>query len=205
MWQNGDKVRRTAMNKNFEQIGVSRRILLVAADKIFREWSASTLREAGYCAHCRDGAEAGWEELCRCAYRLLIIEQKLPGKSGLRLVLKMGQTKLTLPVLLITASPLPFDPQTHRELRSVTVLPRPFDADRLLEIVCVTLRSVHPAKPVLSRLPLINTGDDSPLRARRWANGGSNPNTVQLSAHSPEEDPEFAHSKSGLLSQHPSC
>jgi hypothetical protein len=67
------------------------------------------------------------------------------------------------------------------------------------------LRSAHPAKPVLSRLPLINTGGNSPLRTRRWASGASNPNTVQLSAHSPEENPEFAYSKSSLLSLHHPC
>jgi DNA-binding response OmpR family regulator len=157
---------RTPMPRNSDRPEASSRILLVAADIAFREWSASALRKAGYCAEGACDAEEAWEALRRHGYELLVVEHKLPGRSGLRLVLRMNHANLTLPVVLVTEAPVTFDRRSHRLLRSVTVLPRPFGADRLIEIVLMSLRSAQPAKHVQRPLPVIEDGTNSPRHAR---------------------------------------
>ena len=96
------------MKTIFEQPGSSRRILLVAADAPFREGSVSALCEAGYCAEGECDAELAWEALSRQGYELVVVDHRLPGRSGLRLVLRMSHANLTLPVVLVTEALSPF-------------------------------------------------------------------------------------------------
>jgi DNA-binding NtrC family response regulator len=150
------------MNRNSEQSKASRRILLVAASGTFREWSLAALREAGYCTQCVAGCDAPWEALRRTAYRLIVVEHSPPRNSGLRLVIRMSHANLTLPVLLVTEAALPLDQRAHRCFRSVTVLAKPFGADRLIEIVVATLLGAQSIRPYECLLPLIEAGGNSP-------------------------------------------
>jgi DNA-binding NtrC family response regulator len=122
------------------------RILLVTGDRTFRDCGAAILCSAGFRAESACDAEEAWETLGQHGYELVVVEQELPGISGLRLVLRMSRSSLTLPVILITASPENFAPPSHRLLRLTNVVPKPLEGDRLLEIVAGALNNSEPAK-----------------------------------------------------------
>jgi DNA-binding response OmpR family regulator len=143
------------------------RILLVGADDTFRESSASILRKAGYCPDCEAEAGGAWTAICERGYGLLLVEQRLSGASGLRLILRMSHAHLILPVVLVIDAALPFDPQTHRHLRSLVVLARPFDAEQLLATVLATLQGAQASQPVRRTSPLIAAGYPPPPSGRR--------------------------------------
>ncbi len=155
------------MNETMPESRPGHRILVVAAGSSLREESAAALRAVGYHAEGTGDVESGWSALCRQGYELLIVDRILPGKSGLRLVLRMSRANLTTPVVLVTEDSSPFDPQTHRQFRLVTVLPRPFGVERLLKVVCVILQNEQPAKREPSRVPLIGAGTNSPRHPGR--------------------------------------
>jgi DNA-binding NtrC family response regulator len=136
------------MNRNTQSPRSVVRILFVASGGAFRDVNAATLREAGYLTESSSGAEEAWNTMRQRGYELLVVEQKLPGISGLRLVLRMSRAHLTIPVVLITESPQLFERRSHHLLRLVAVLPKPFGADQLVEIVVTTLRNAAPAKNV---------------------------------------------------------
>lgn len=155
------------MSNETQLDGASRRILLVTADYSVRATSVSTLRAAGYCPDGEADTDVAWEALCRHGYELLVIDHKLPGGSGLRLVLKMSQAHLTLPVVLVIDSPLALDPRSHHRLRALTILTKPFNAERLVECVFLTLQGASATRPMASRLPLIEAGARSQQRLTR--------------------------------------
>ena len=111
------------------------RILVVASDLPFRDASIAHLKAAGYRSDGADDTDGAWDALHRYGYKLLVIDQKIPRGSALRFLLKISHANLSLPVVLVTEAPWPFDPRTHCRLRSVTVLPRPFTVEHLLEII----------------------------------------------------------------------
>ena len=152
------------MSRSFAPSGTSRRILLVADDEKFRDWSESALCDAGYSADSEANAEGAWSALRQRGYELLVIDHRLPGRSGLRFTLRLRSANLTLPVVLITDAALPFAPQEHRSLHAVTVLPRPFGVEHLLTIVLATFRSARPwaHAPTPARVPLLEAGTVPP-------------------------------------------
>ena len=159
------------MNRSFAPSGNSRRILLVAADVKFREWSESALCDAGYSADGEASAESAWSALRQCGYELLVIDHRLPGCSGLRFVLRLRTANVALPVVLVTEALLPFAPQAHRSLHAVTVLPRPFGVEHLLKIVLATFQSARPwaPAPTSARVPLLEAGTVPPRHPVRAA------------------------------------
>jgi len=157
------------MPSKIQPAGASRRILLVTADTAVREMNASALRAAGYCPDGEGDTEVAWEALCRHGYELLLIYHKLPGESGLRLVLRMSQAHLTLPVVLVLDSPLSFDPRTHHRLHALTILTVPFSAEHLVETVFLTLQGASSTRSVAPRLPWIEAGANSRRHVSRAA------------------------------------
>jgi len=154
------------VNPNFDEPETTQRILVIGADPAARDWRAEILRDAGYEVDGESDAKMAWAALARQSYELLVLDYQLPLSSGLRLVLKMQHAHLTLPVVLVTEGPLAFDPRTYGQLDLVTVLPLPFGAEDLLEVVLVTLQNRPAAKSGPRRQAALEAGDSTTRRPK---------------------------------------
>lgn len=156
---------RTSHEQDSDQSLAAHRVLLVAGDKAFLERNASALRQAGCCVHSEDNAEQAWTTLGQHGYSLLVIDHNLPGRSGLRLAVRMRRAKLTVPVILVSEAPVPLKPREHQQLSTVTVLPRPFEDEHLHEMVLASLR--HTQRDVCAQriLALAEGGPNSSRQA----------------------------------------
>jgi DNA-binding response OmpR family regulator len=130
------------MNAYQQQSVNCRQILLVSSDIVYRQWSETALWRAGFCAHGRRNGNEAWDSMRNNGYNLVIIDNELAGSSGIRFALRMYHENLIVPIILVTDDPLPFVPQTHGFLRSVSELTRPFDVNQLLEMVFQTFHNV---------------------------------------------------------------
>lgn len=110
-------------------------ILLVEDDPAIAETIALVLEEEGYrVLHADDGRE-GLEQIQRDGFDLLITDNLLPHRNGVELIAYMHQhLEIATPVILTSAArPVPTPPRT-------AFLPKPFDIQRLLDLVSAQLR-----------------------------------------------------------------
>lgn len=160
------------------------RLLLVGTDDEIRKLRISALREAGYFPDCATEAGEAWCAICNHGYGLLLVDQKLSGSSGFRLILRMSRAHLTLPVILIVDAALPFEPRAHHRLQSLVVLTRPFDAAQLLATVLRALERDESFKHHRRTFALIDASSSS-----RSASGTIQESLPTTNRHSPPMQP----------------
>lgn len=123
------------------------RVLLAEDDHAFRALVASVLRREGYdVIELADGVEL----LEFCASNLssdgrirnvdmIVSDVRMPGFSGLDLLVALRRVSSAAPVILVTA----FADATLRELarmfEAVTVIDKPFDIDELCGVILASL------------------------------------------------------------------
>ncbi|HLY88000.1 MAG TPA: response regulator, partial [Acetobacteraceae bacterium] len=68
----------------------------------------------------------------------LVVDQKMPGMTGLDLLRALDASGRTIPSLLITGAPDPVLAEEARALGAIDVLSKPIDFTRLLQLVDYT-------------------------------------------------------------------
>jgi DNA-binding response OmpR family regulator len=128
------------------------RILLVDAAGADRERYTALLQRSGFRVDSATDAETGWETLRENGYDLLVVDHRLPGRSGLRLVAQLRNARITLPVILLVGPTPPEELHWHAQLPLAATLGRPFTAEQLLELAVAVLQ--RPDRPAASGQPL---------------------------------------------------
>ena len=125
------------------------RILVVEDDESVRQLNAHVLLRSGYQVDAAEDGAAGWEAVQAKKFDLLITDQEMPGLTGLELVKKVRSARMTLPIILVTAS-LPEEAwERHPWLRLAATLLKPFSPD---DLVATVRHALHPdGQPRLSR------------------------------------------------------
>ena len=123
----------------------STRILLVDANLPLRELCAALLQRSGYQVDAEDDAEAGWTALRDNGYDLLVIDYRLPGGSGLRLIAKLRTAQVSMPVILISGTVYSESLNRNARLRISATINRPFTAEQLLETAVAVLQAANRA------------------------------------------------------------
>lgn len=144
-------------------------ILVVEDDEAVRQFNAHVLLRSGYQVDAAEDGAAGWEAVQAKKFDLLITDQEMPGLTGLELVKKVRSARMTLPIILVTAS-LPEEAwERHPWLRLAATLLKPFTPHSLLETVKLALRTDDQASsdPALRFPSFADTFRQSPP-FQRW-------------------------------------
>ena len=111
------------------------RILVVDDDHESRQLSIEVLVSSGYEVESANDGAAGWEALQTYDYDLVITDNHMPRMTGLEMIEKMNLARMTIPIVMATAT-LPTDEFTRRPwLKPDAMLQRPFTNDDLLGMV----------------------------------------------------------------------
>ncbi len=136
------------------------RILVVDDEADIRRLNTELLANAGYQVDfAEDGWEA-WEELQRNEYDLLVTDNNMPKLSGVGLLQKLHEARMTLPAILVTGEAPLAELARHPWLQVEAMLLKPYSADDLLTMVRNVLHAMDNAAgqiappPKLTPVPL---------------------------------------------------
>jgi DNA-binding NtrC family response regulator len=78
------------------------RILLIDDDADLARYLQLELEGQGHCVHCLERAERGPEMLARESFDVVLLDNKMPGMSGIEFLAALQQRGLVIPVILMT-------------------------------------------------------------------------------------------------------
>lgn len=126
------------------------RVLLVEDDLLFGDTINETLRGEGYsCDWLKDGAVVD-TALASDSYDLLILDNWLPGKTGVEILKQLRERDLDIPVLMLTACDSVSDKVVGLDAGADDYLTKPFDMDELFARIRSLLRRRGKKNPLLS-------------------------------------------------------
>ena len=111
------------------------RILVVDDDADVREIMSHVLRSAGHRVTSADDGATGWAALCADSFDVLITDHDMPRMSGLDLLRRVRARRLNLPVVFISGSMSPDEPELLQCLQPGVAMEKPFSLVDLLGTV----------------------------------------------------------------------
>jgi DNA-binding response OmpR family regulator len=117
------------------QPGFYQRILVVEDECDLRQLNAEVLLDAGYHVDFAADEVTAWEELQSFRYDLLITDQFLPKLSGVDLLRRIYDARMSLRIIMATEFLPVREFALHPWLQSVTVLLKPHSFAKLLGVV----------------------------------------------------------------------
>ncbi len=115
-------------------------ILVVEDDAEISAFVSRGLRRAGFTVDCATDGLSG-EEMARAAiYDAAIVDLMLPGQDGLTLLRHLRVTKLTTPVIVLSAKRSPSDKVACLRAGADDYLSKPFDLPELIARIEAVLR-----------------------------------------------------------------
>jgi DNA-binding response OmpR family regulator len=86
------------------RMGLPKRILIADDEPLIRQLYTKLLVEAGYKVEGAEDGAVAWDALQVNAYDLLITDNQMPKMSGVDLLKKIYVARLTLPIMMATAT-----------------------------------------------------------------------------------------------------
>jgi DNA-binding NtrC family response regulator len=122
------------------------RILVVDDDMGIRQLGTEVLIRHGYQVVAVEDHTAGWKALQTQTYDLLITDLDMPRLSGLKLVKKLRDARLTLRVILASGIMTPQELNRNPWFHLSGALLKPVSPDQLLQTVQAILRAPDDAR-----------------------------------------------------------
>jgi DNA-binding response OmpR family regulator len=130
--------------------------ILVADDNESVRYSICTaLARAGFDVRAASDGEEAWEALHRGHYDMLITDNQMPRLSGIKLIERVRDSGMSLPIIMVTGFFSIEGVQDYARLRIAAVVPKPFDIREFLTVVKTALR-VSGEKAAADRRTLAN-------------------------------------------------
>ena len=123
-----------------------RRILVVDDDPDIRQLGTEVLIRHGYQVDAAEDHITGWKALQVYTYDLLITDLDMPRLSGLKLVKKLRDARLVLPVILASGIMTPQELNQNPWFQLSGALLKPVSPDQLLRTVQTVLRAPEGAR-----------------------------------------------------------
>jgi DNA-binding NtrC family response regulator len=118
----------------------AQRILVADDDEDIRKLMSSVLAGKGFVVKTAANGEEAWEAILRERYDLLVTDNEMPRLPGWKLVERIREAGMSLPVVIASGFlPLEKAPN-HTQLQIAAVIPKPFDIDEFCNIVITALR-----------------------------------------------------------------
>jgi DNA-binding NtrC family response regulator len=138
------------------------RILLIDDDPDLREFLREELAARGHGVDCLDRAERGPEVLSQAAYEVVLLDNKLPGMSGIEFLSALDDRNIAVPVILMTGDPTSDTAIQAMNLGAFDYVVKPLEIDSLVAelepLIAEAARLVQPIQQPV-RLPGDETGD----------------------------------------------
>ena len=134
----------------------ARKILVAEDDEVIRPIISNVLTGDGFAVNVTADGEQAWEALRRDHYDLLVTDNQMPRLTGRRLIGRIREAGMSLPIIVVSGSFPTEAGRDHPELRIDAVLPKPFAIPMLLDAVRIALSSggdtaADSAHPPISR------------------------------------------------------
>lgn len=110
----------------------SRHVLVLDDDTATRRITALFLARSGYLVDTAEDGELGWDALCATQYDLLVTDNDMPRLTGIKLVVRLRSTGLTLPVIIASGSVELREAHDYPQLALVAILHKPFSFSDLI-------------------------------------------------------------------------
>jgi DNA-binding NtrC family response regulator len=111
------------------------RILIVDDEPIVREAICDWLVDAGYSVKTAGTGEEALEIVAQQDFRLVILDVRLPGKTGIRVLQEMKEMKPDIKAIIITAYASPDMRTEAMKLGAIHYLTKPIAPDQLEKLV----------------------------------------------------------------------
>ena len=122
----------------------SQRVLVVEDESDRRQLNTDVLIDAGYQVDVADDGTTAWAALQLSQYDLLITDQFLPKLSGVELLKKIHDARMSLPVIMVTEILPTWEFALHPCLQAATMLRKPYSMGKFLGTVKSVLAKTAP-------------------------------------------------------------
>jgi two-component system response regulator QseB len=126
------------------------RILLVEDDKLLGESVRKTISAEGYAIDWLTSGENVAVAVTSNTYDLILLDQRLPGKSGIEILRELRAIGIQTPVLLLTACDAVSDKVAGLDAGADDYLTKPFDTNELFARIRSLLRRNSNKDPLLA-------------------------------------------------------
>ena len=120
-----------------------RRILVADDDEGLRYLLSVALTLAGYDVNLASDGEQAWDALCHEHYDLLITDNEMPRLAGLKLIERIRETGMRLPVIIASGNLSTASAREFPLLQISVVLSKPFTIPELTKAVRFVLLSSY--------------------------------------------------------------
>lgn len=114
-------------------------VLVVDDEEHIREILKESLEAAGYVVHTAANGRDGLRKLRKKRYRLLLLDIRMPEKSGLSLLAEIGDELGDTPVIMLTGLAGAEEVREAEALGAALCIQKPFEIESLLQAVKETL------------------------------------------------------------------
>jgi CheY-like chemotaxis protein len=108
------------------------RILVADDDEGMRCLSSNVLSDTGFDVHVACDGEQAWDALCHGHFDLLITDNDMPRLTGMKLIERIRETGMQLPVIIASGSVLTASAHESPQLQIAAVLSKPFSIAELI-------------------------------------------------------------------------
>ena len=109
----------------------SARLLIIDDDRAFRVGTGALLADEGYRVEAAPDGDAGLERLRADSFDLVLLDMKMPGRTGLSVLEELRRSGSTVPVLMLTGYATVDTAVEALKLGADDYLTKPCDNDRL--------------------------------------------------------------------------
>ncbi len=116
------------------------RILIVEDDEHIADALASALTNQNYVVDIAKDGQVGWEFIEAFPYDLILLDIMLPKVDGMALCQKLRQSRISIPVLMLTARDTSLDKVEALDAGADDYVLKPFDLQELMARIRALLR-----------------------------------------------------------------
>ena len=108
-------------------------ILVADDDKTCRDSIQKVLEREGHTVHTAENVDSALQALSKDHFDLVVCDYRMPGKTGLDLLIELKQQHATVPVLMISAYADAFAEKTILQLGALELMKKPIRRQALID------------------------------------------------------------------------
>lgn len=124
------------------------RILIVDDDTAIRSLLRAVVSRAGFEVHVAADGKQAMSLITSGEYRVMLLDLMMPVMSGYEVLAQLDQLPTAPPVIIVSAM-LDGKPSTLDSERVQAILHKPFDVERVVQLLTDVVRALEPVEPAV--------------------------------------------------------